>query len=236
MNSTACVEGSVRVAAHPGAAEFAVRRGSGAALTLGCCWQSVLKAAGPVSSSICCARMGFTSRAPAREFCAATRRAWPCSRSRMRRWRALVGPPCKPLTVRFRPSTQHDNHPRRPPPRRPRPAPESALRHRRHPVACPRNWRKYGDFHAGRPDSPAEAAGRRARSAGHALPGRAAQRQQHGQPDALLPDLPGHAAAGRAAGGSVVPSAGCRRLRASTTAPSGSTPRSSLATSSRCSG
>ena len=52
--------GSVRVAAHPGAANsvFDAVRGT---LTLVCCWRSVLKAAGPVSSSICCVRTGFTS-------------------------------------------------------------------------------------------------------------------------------------------------------------------------------
>ena len=63
----------------------------------------------------------------------------------------------------------HEHPPRRSEVRGARPAPQSAVRHRRHPLAGAGHRRQHRDFHADRPDPAAEAAGEGPRRAGDAL-------------------------------------------------------------------
>ena len=121
-------------------------------------------------------------------------------------------------------------HPLRPARARPQPA----VRDRRHSVAGARDRREYRHFHADRSDSAAQAAGRRARAAGDAVPARGAQRQQHGRADAFLSHLSGVPAAGRTALRSAVPAARPSLGQRWTTRPSGSMSKWSPATISRC--
>ena len=86
-------------------------------------------------------------------------------------------------------------------------APEPAVRHRGDPVPGPRDRRKYRDIHADRPDRAAEAAGAEPRGAGDALPAGIAQRQQHGDADALVSHVSGLPEEGRAAGRRALPAA-----------------------------